>query len=377
MLGSTGSIGTQALEVVKKFSQKFKIRGLSAKSNWKLLAEQAKFFKPQAVAIEDGLRSDALRSALDGLGIKIFTGKKAVLDLIDEVEADLVLIALVGISGLEPTLKAIRKKARIALANKESLVVAGKLVTSLADKAGVEIIPVDSEHSAIFQCLKKQDIKYIENIILTSSGGPFKNYSRWKMYRVRVKDALRHPTWKMGKKITVDSATLMNKGFEVIEAKWLFGVDLEKIKVIIHPQSIIHSFVEFKDGSVLAQMASPDMRLPISYALSYPERLGLEFSKLNLLKSEPLSFKKPDLKLFPCLRLAYDAAGRGGSAPVVLNAANEAAVELFLKSKIKFLDIPKIIERAIEEHKFIKDPDLGLILELDKEIKRRIYGEHN
>lgn len=377
ILGSTGSIGTQTIEIINKNPERFKVAGLSAGSNWKLLARQTWMLRPRAVALEDESRLLDFKKAVRGLKVEVLSGKDGLLSLVDQSGADIFMVAIVGIAGLVPTIKAIKKKVRIALANKETMVVAGNLVMKLIKENQAEIIPVDSEHSAIFQCLRAQESKYLSKIILTSSGGPFKNYPKKKLASLTAKDALKHPTWKMGKKITIDSATLMNKGFEVIEAKWLFGVNLDKIKVVVHPQSVIHSLVEFKDGSVLAQLALPDMRLPISYALFYPQRAELNFSKLSLEKSSPLTFMKPDIKLFPCLGIAYEAARLGGSSPVVLNAANEAAVELFLKNKIGFLDIPGIIKKELKAHRFIKSPGLEEILSLDRKVRQRINGAHN
>ncbi|MEW6557036.1 MAG: 1-deoxy-D-xylulose-5-phosphate reductoisomerase [Elusimicrobiota bacterium] len=352
VIGSTGSIGTSALDVISHLNN-VKIVGLSANKNIALLKKQAKKFKPEIIATgSDGLNNIAMIE-----------------------QADIVLIAVVGAAGLKPLINAIELKKKIALANKEALVIAGDLITKLLEKYHAEIIPVDSEHSAIFQCIDGKNGKEISKIILTASGGPFRNYSWTKLAKVKIKDVLKHPTWKMGKKITVDSATLINKGFEVIEAHYLFGIPYEKIKVVVHPQSIVHSAVEFIDGSIITQMSNTDMRLPIQYALTYPERKKSPVKKLDLTSVGKLEFFRLPSKNFPCFELAMFSAKIGGTMPTVLNAANEIAVKKFLDGQIQFLQIPKIIEKAIKKHKVIKNPDLKTILDVDFETRKFVEME--
>lgn len=365
ILGATGSIGRQTLEVIKFHPEEFQVIALTARNNYEILAKEAKIFKPKFLVLENQEKIPLLRKYLGSYSGEIYSGEDGLIKAAQLKEADLIVVALVGISGLKPTLAAIKARKNIALANKETLVTGGELVIKEIEKYKVSIFPIDSEHSAIWQCLKEKDKPALKKIILTSSGGPFRNYTLTKLKKVNLEKALKHPTWKMGAKITIDSATLMNKGFEVLEAKWLFKVPLSQIEVIIHPESIIHSLVEFIDGSILAQLSYPDMRIAISYAISDGRRLNNPWNKLDLLKVK-LNFEKPNLKLFPCLKLAYLSGERGGSFPVVLNAANEVAVDLFLKRKIDFLEISKIINRALDKHEFIPKPNLEEILTLDR-----------
>jgi len=358
ILGSTGSIGTQALEVISANSDAFEVEVLTAQSNAGLLIRQAAEFKPNVVVI--GLESeyDKVHAALDPLDIKVYCGQKALSSVLENENIDIVLTALVGYAGLLPTISAIKAGKTIALANKETLVVAGDLVTKLAIEHKVNILPVDSEHSAIFQCLSGEYINPIEKIILTASGGPFRGRKKEELLKVTKKEALKHPNWEMGAKITIDSASLMNKGLEVIEAKWLFGVDASQIDVIVHPQSIIHSLVQFEDGSIKAQMGLPDMKLPIQYALGYPQRLHSDFPRFDFLNFPNLTFEKPDLETFKNLGLAFEALNRGGNAPCILNAANEIAVEAFLQDKIGFLNMSDLILDCLQKATFIQNPTL-------------------
>lgn len=375
VLGSTGSIGTQTLEIVKNNPKEFKIIGLTTNNNIELLKKQIKEFAPEAVAVMDGEKADLLKKEV---GLNVYSGIDGLIKIAKLNEADTVINSLVGSIGVKPTIEAIKSKKNIALANKETLVTAGSIVMEEVKKNNVNLMPIDSEHSAIFQCLNNNFDKIVNNneianevnkIIITCSGGAFKNLTKGQLENVTAKDALKHPTWNMGNKITIDSATLMNKGFEVIEAHWLYNMPYEKIEVLMHPQSIIHSLVEFKDNSVLAQLGNPDMKIPIQYALSYPKRFSSNSKKLNLAEIKNLSFSKPNLDLFPCLKYAYDAGIQGGTLPAVLNAANEIAVYAFLDNKIKFLDIPKLINKIMHEHKIIKNPDLKEILDVDKKVK--------
>lgn len=366
ILGSTGSIGTQTLEIVKEFSNEFKVVGLTANKNSDLLLKQIKEFKPKAVAIMDKSKADDL---LNFGTCQVYSGVEGLNRIATLQEADTVVNALVGSAGIEPTYNAIKSKKSIALANKETLVAAGAAIMEEIKKNNVNLMPIDSEHSAIFQCLNGEDIKEVSKITITCSGGPFKNYSRQQMENVTAQDALKHPTWRMGSKITIDSATLMNKGFEVIEAHWLYGVEYEKIRVVIHPQSIVHSLVEFVDKSVIAQLGLPDMKIPIQYALTYPKRLQNLQTSLDLAKIKTLEFEEPDFGMFPCLRYAYEAGSVGGTLPAVMNAANEAAVHAFLGNKIRFLDIPRLIKKMMEMHNPIKNPTLNEILKIDRKVK--------
>ena len=351
ILGSTGSIGVNTLDVVSHFPDRFKIIGLAAGRNIKLLKDQIKLFKPRIVSVYTGTLAKELKKNLhSSFQPEIVYGKEGLAAIASLKEVDMVVSAIVGSAGLIPTFTAIKRGKHIALANKEALVMAGKIITNEARKQNAKIIPVDSEHSAIFQLLQGNRKKYIKTIILTASGGPFLRYSYQRLATVTPSEALNHPKWKMGKKVTIDSASLMNKGLEVIEAKWLFDIASENIKVYIHPQSVVHAMVEYIDGSVIAQLSHPDMRGPISYALSYPERMSTKLSSLNLLEVRKLSFIAPNLKKFPALSLAYRALEDGETMPAVLNAANEIAVRAFLNGKIQFTDIPEIAERTMDIH---------------------------
>jgi len=366
ILGSTGSVGTQTLDIVKTNSQDFKIIGLTTNKNIDLLKNQITEFKPEAVAVMDKEKADELKRKVEAV---VYSGIDGIIKIAKLDEVDTVVNSLVGSIGVRPTIEAIRKQKNIALANKETLVTAGYVVMEEVKKNKVNLMPIDSEHSAIFQCLNGENIDDVNKITITASGGPFREYSKEQLEKVTVKDALNHPTWKMGNKITIDSATLMNKGFEVIETHWLYGSNYNKIEVVVHPQSIIHSLVEFKDSSVIAQLGNPDMKLPIQYALSFPKRFELNAKKLNLAEVSNLSFEYPDLDKFPCLKYAFDSGNAGGTLPAVLNAANESAVYAFLDNKTKFLDIPKIIKKMLDEHNLIKNPDLNQILNIDKKVK--------
>ncbi|NLP37927.1 MAG: 1-deoxy-D-xylulose-5-phosphate reductoisomerase [Firmicutes bacterium] len=369
ILGSTGSIGTQALEVIAVYPDLFRIYALTAGRNVSVLIRQARRFKPQKVVIADESKYAELKTALAGLPVEVLAGSNAISQLAAEAQPDLVLNALVGFAGLKPTLSALHAGKNVALANKETLVAGGHLVMPLAQKAKKTVIPVDSEHSAIFQCLQGQENTAVENIILTASGGPFFGYTLGQLRTVNVEDALKHPNWTMGKKITIDSATMMNKGLEVIEAHWLFGLDYDKIKVVIHRQSIIHSMVTFQDGAVLAQLGAPDMRLPIQYALTYPQRLKLDVPRLQWEEITELNFSAPDHENFPCLKLAYEAGRIGGTMPAVLNAANEEAVSLFLQGKISFLAVARIIEAVMNKHKVVTAPDYETLTATDRQAR--------
>lgn len=364
ILGSTGSIGRQTLDVISHYPDRFQVEALAGGHQVELLAEQARLFRPRKVSVA----TKALAEQLSGLlpdGIKIFYGEEGLLETAAGTDADLVVTAVVGSQGLKPTLAAIEAGKHIGLANKETLVSAGHLVTALAQAKGVELMPIDSEHSAIFQCLNGESREQIHKITLTASGGSFRDRTRDELKGVTVEEALRHPNWSMGSKITIDSATMVNKGLEVIEAHWLFGLPYDQIDVLIHPESIIHSFVEFVDGSVIAQMGLPDMRVPIQYALTYPQRLRTPASSLKLSDIGRLHFREMDMERFPCLRMAFESGQRGGSAPTVFNAANEVAVERFLKGEIAFLEIEDIIEATLNRHDPVRKPELGHILEID------------
>ena len=370
ILGSTGSIGTQALEVIEEHSDRFEAYCLTANNKVELLAEQARKFRPAAVVIANEDKYDELVSLLDDCpDIKVYAGAKALCDIVEADPIDMVLTAMVGFSGLEPTIHAVKARKKICLANKETLVVAGELIMGLAEKHHTPILPVDSEHSAIFQSLVGDHGNEIEKILLTASGGPFRNYTLDQMRSVTAADALRHPTWDMGAKITIDSASMMNKGFEVIEAKWLFGVDAERIEVLIHPQSIVHSAVQYRDGAVKAQLGVPDMRLPIQYAFSFPDRLHMSGDRLNLFNS-PLEFFEPDLDKFQCLALAYEAIRRGGNAPCVVNAANEVVNLAFRQNRCSFLDMGAIIAKTLDRATAIQTPTLDDYIASDKEARR-------
>ena len=371
ILGSTGSIGTQTLDVIDRHSELFEVYALTAHSNIDLLVEQAKRYRPEVVAIADERHYKTLREALDGLPVKVFAGADSICQIAAMSPIDTVVTAMVGYSGLLPTVRAIEAGKKIALANKETLVVAGELVTDLALRNRVDIIPIDSEHSAIFQCLVGENENSVEKLILTASGGAFRDTPKDDLRLATAADALRHPTWKMGAKITIDSATMMNKGFEVIEARWLFDIPIDKIEVIIHPQSIVHSMVQFCDGSIKAQLGQPDMRHPIQYALTFPERLNAQVERANLADIHQLTFERPDYEKFRNLGLAYDALRRGGNIPCILNAANEVAVDAFLKGKIGFFAMSDIIEQTISETAFISSPTLDDYIATDREARAR------
>jgi len=371
ILGSTGSIGTQTLDVIDRHSELFEVYALTAHSNIDLLVEQARIYRPEVVAIADERHYKTLREALDGLPVKVFAGADSICQIAAMSPIDTVVTAMVGYSGLLPTVKAIEAGKKIALANKETLVVAGELVTDLALRNRVDIVPIDSEHSAIFQCLVGENENSVEKLILTASGGAFRDTPKDDLRLATAADALRHPTWKMGAKITIDSATMMNKGFEVIEARWLFDIPIDKIEVIIHPQSIVHSMVQFCDGSIKAQLGQPDMRHPIQYALTFPDRLNAQVKRANLADIHQLTFEKPDYEKFRNLGLAYDALRRGGNIPCILNAANEVAVDAFLKGKIGFFAMSDIIEQTISETAFISSPTLDDYIATDREARAR------
>ena len=370
ILGSTGSIGTQALDVIEKYPERYEAYCLTANTRVELLAEQARKFRPACVVIADESKYDQLKSLLaDQTDIKIYAGKEALDQVVEASPIDMVLTAMVGFAGLSPTIHAIKAHKKICLANKETLVVAGELIGALAAEYHVPILPVDSEHSAIFQSLVGEGDNEIEKILLTASGGPFRKFSLGQMATVTAADALRHPTWDMGAKITIDSASMMNKGFEVIEAKWLFGVPAEKIQVLVHPQSIVHSAVQFRDGGVKAQLGIPDMHLPIQYAFSFPERLYIDGPRLDLFR-QPLEFFEPDMEKFRCLAMAYEAINRGGNIPCVMNAANEVVNLAFRQNRCGFLDMGEIIEATMAKATFIKTPTQEDYFESDKEARQ-------
>ena len=371
ILGSTGSIGTQALNVISQHRDRYEVYALTANNRVELLAQQAHEFNPAAVVIANEARYDELCSLLsDRPDIKVYAGAKALCDIVEAGPIDMVLTAMVGFSGLEPTIHAIRARKKICLANKETLVVAGELICQLAGEYHVPILPVDSEHSAIFQSLVGEGDNEIEKILLTCSGGPFRKFTKEQLQTVTAADALKHPTWDMGAKITIDSATLMNKGFEVMEARWLFGVPAEKIQVLIHPQSIVHSAVQFIDGSVKAQLGVPDMRLPIQYAFSFPERLHLNGQRLDLFQSHSLEFLEPDVEKFRCLQLAFDAIHRGGNMPCIVNAANEIVNEAFRHDRCSFPQMADVIGETMQRATFSATPTLETYLQTDAEARR-------
>lgn len=370
ILGSTGSIGTQTLDIVREHPDLYEAYALTAHSSVELLIAQAREFQPEVVVIADETHFPALRDALEDLPIKVFAGDEALCDVVRMSDVDVVVTAMVGFSGLRPTIAAIEAKKTIALANKETLVVAGELITELAIKNKVAILPVDSEHSAIFQCLVGEDGNSIDKLLLTASGGPFRQKTLLELPNMTAAQALRHPNWEMGAKITIDSATMMNKGFEMIEAKWLFGVEASQIEVVVHPESIVHSAVQFADGSVKAQMGVPDMRLPIQYALSFPRRDTLSGERLDLFALRNLTFERPDFNKFDCLRIAYDAVEIGGNMPCIVNAANEVVNLAFRQGKIGFLDIAALIRRAMNEATFCASPTLDTYLQTDAEVRR-------
>ena len=370
ILGSTGSIGTQTLEVVDRQPNNYKVSYLSARQNAELLCQQAIKYNVDTICILDETKKSYCKEKLPN--INILTGREGLLkiSLIDEI--DLMINALVGGSGMEPTVNCINSGVDIALSNKESMVMAGDYINSLCKQKNVKIFPMDSEHSAIWQCLKGEKYSQINKLILTGSGGPFRTKPIKEFINIKKEDALKHPNWEMGRKITVDSATMMNKGLEVIEAFWLFNIPVENIEIIIHPQSIVHSLVEFVDGSIKAQLGVPDMKIPIQYAMSYPNHDNIYWDSLNLTEISTLTFESPDLEKFPCIKLAYDAIKKGGSYPVVLNIANDEVVEFFLNDKIKFIDIPILIEAAMNEHSFISKPNLNDIEDISNQTKEII-----
>ena len=365
ILGSTGSIGRNALNVIDNCEDQFSVIGLSANTNSQLLIEQAKKYQPKFVSIIDSEGADYVEQKLRSFDVKILKGREGLLKLASYENSDLLLNALVGTSGMEPTINAIRSKVDVALSNKESLVMAGSIINELAIRNGVKIFPVDSEHSAIWQCLAGEDSKEINKIILTGSGGPFRTLPIEKFNTITLDQALNHPNWDMGNKITIDSATMMNKGLEVIEAYWLFNLPPEKIEIVIHPQSIIHSMVEFKDKSIKAQLGLPDMKIPIQYALTYPSHHETNWEELDLTEINTLTFEKPDFTKFPCMKLAFEVLDLGGTAPAVLNVANEQAVYRFLNKEISFKEIPIIIEMACEKHENVSAPSLDEILNIE------------
>lgn len=366
ILGSTGSIGRQTLEIVARSPDRFEVEVLTAQNNAKVLIEQARKFRPNAVVIANEDQYPVVKEALSGEPVKVYGGEKALASVVQMDTIDIVVTALVGYAGLVPTIKAIEAGKTIALANKETLVVAGALITRLAGEHKANILPVDSEHSAIFQCLAGELNNPIEKIILTASGGPFRGRTRSELMQVTRAQALKHPNWNMGAKITIDSATLMNKGLEVIEARWLFGVSSSQIDVLVHPQSIIHSMVQFQDGSIKAQLGLPDMRLPIQYALGYPARLKNDFPRFDFAGHPALTFEKPDTETFRNLALAFETLERGGNMPCVLNAANEVAVAAFLSDRLSFLGISEIVEQCLAKSHYVKEPNLEDYVETDK-----------
>ena len=370
ILGSTGSIGTQALDVIRQHPDLYEAYALTANDSVEKLAEQAREFNPAAVVIANEARYEELKAKLADTDVKVYAGHKALCEIVEAGPVDMVLAALVGFAGLEPTIRAIKARKKICLANKETLVVAGELILDLVSKYHVDLLPVDSEHSAIFQCLVGEEMNEVDKILLTCSGGPFRNFTHEQLLTVTAADALRHPTWKMGAKITIDSASLMNKGFEVMEAKWLFGVPAEKIEVLVHPQSVVHSGVQFKDGAVKAQFGVPDMRLPIQYAFSFPKRLPLNGDRLDLFSTRKLEFFKPDVQKFPCLRLAYEAISEGGNMPCILNAANEVANAAFRRGECSFLGMAEVIERTMRQASFDKTPNLDTYFQTDAEARQ-------
>lgn len=371
ILGSTGSIGRQALDVVRQHKDRFEVELLTANNSSELLIRQALEFMPANVVICNESKYQEVADALQPHDIKVFTGMDSVCALVGSEDIDIVLTALVGFSGLRPTVSAIEAGKIIALANKETLVAGGSVVMALAKKHNAPILPVDSEHSAIFQCLMGAAGNPLTRIHLTASGGPFRSWTKEEIAAVTRNEALKHPQWKMGAKITIDSATMMNKGFEMIEAKWLFDTEPEKINIVVHPQSIIHSMVEFADGAVIAQMGHPDMREPIQYALSFPERLTLDNKKLDFAELGSLTFEKPDMDKFPCLALAFEAIGRGGNIPCAMNAANEAAVAAFLQDRIRFYDIPDIISSCMAGVEFVSSPGIDELISMNDEVYRK------
>jgi len=369
ILGSTGSIGRQALDVIASYPERFEAYALVANNSVELLIEQARRFLPEVVVIANESKYSQLREALSDLPIKVWCGSGAIEEIVRDEAIDMVLTAMVGFSGLKPTISAIAAGKTIALANKETLVVAGELITSLALEKRTAVLPVDSEHSAIFQCLNGEGANPIEKILLTASGGPFRNFSSEQLRRVTRAQALAHPNWNMGEKVTIDSSTLMNKGFEMIEAKWLFGVEPSQIEVLVHPQSIIHSMVQFEDRSIIAQLGQPDMRMPIQYAFSYPERLRSDIPPVDFFTLSQLTFERPDREKFPNLTYAYDAIDKGGNMPCILNAANEVAVGMFLQERIGYTEMSHLIAETMQKATFLQSPSLDDYLQSDAETR--------
>lgn len=374
ILGSTGSIGTQTLEIARE-QKDIEVTALAAGTNATLLEAQIREFRPKLAALWDEAAAASLRESVKDLPVKVVSGMKGLLEIATLPEAELLVTAIVGMLGIRPTIAAIEAGKAIALANKETLVTAGHIIMPLAKEKQAPILPVDSEHSAIFQSLQGEQGNNISKILLTASGGPFRGKKREELGRVQPEDALKHPNWSMGRKITIDSATMVNKGLEVMEAKWLFGVGLERIQVVVHPQSVIHSMVEFEDGAVIAQLGTPDMRLPIQYALYYPERRGLSGKRLDFFRLQSLTFEEPDLETFWGLRLAFEAMGRGGNIPTAYNAANEMAVSLFLEGKISFLEIPELIQACMEQCSYVEHPSVEEILGTEAEAHALIRGK--
>lgn len=374
ILGSTGSIGSQALQVVAEHPDLYEVYALTANNSVEQLIQQARQFMPEAVVIANENKYEELKQALAGLPIKVYAGVEALCQVVESGPIDIVLSAMVGYAGLKPTINAIKARKQIALANKETLVVAGELINSLANTYKAPILPVDSEHSAIFQCLAGEFDNPIEKIILTASGGPFRTCSLEQLSLVKKEQALKHPNWEMGAKITIDSASMMNKGFEVIEAKWLFGVRPDQIEVVVHPQSVIHSMVQFEDGSVKAQLGMPDMRLPIQYAFSYPYRIQSSFERIDFTKCTNLTFEQPDTKRFCNLALAYEAMNKGGNMPCIVNAANEVVVAAFLRDEIGFLQMSDVIEQTMCKVSYINQPDYDDYVATDAEARRIAAG---
>ncbi len=371
ILGSTGSIGTQTLEIARTNGD-LAITALAAGSNVERLEAQIREFRPSLAAVWAEEKAKELKSRIRDLDVRVVTGMEGLIEVAEQPESGILVTAIVGMIGIRPTIAAMKAGKDIALANKETLVTAGHIIMPLAEECGVRILPVDSEHSAIFQCLNGENRCELHKILLTASGGPFRGKKKEELREVQVEDALKHPNWSMGRKITIDSATLVNKGLEMMEARWLFGVEPQDIKIVVQPKSIIHSMVEFADGAVIAQLGTPDMKLPIQYALYYPQRRYLPGERLDFWKLGQITFEEPDMENFPGLRLAFDAAAAGGSLPTVYNAANERAVALFLDRKIRFLEIPELIERCMEEHKAVKAPSVEEILQTEAEVYERI-----
>lgn len=374
LLGSTGSIGVSSLKVISHLKDSIEVVYLTANNNSDLLIEQALKFRPQAVCISNELKYDEVKSYLSNTSIKVFKGREGLLEIASRDNVDIMLNGLVGSAGMRPTLNAINSGVNVALSNKESLVMAGQIIKEALEKSEAELFPVDSEHSAIWQCLQGEELEDVRNLILTGSGGPFRQRKLSTFSEISVEEALKHPNWDMGKKISIDSATMMNKGLEVIEAYWLFNFELENIKIIVHPQSIVHSMIELKDGSIKAQMGVPDMKVPIQYALMYPRHVDSPWERLNFFECQDLTFQKPDFQRFPCIELAFQSLRRKGTAGAALNLANDYSVDLFLKNKIKFTDIFKINKSCLDKHDWEQKPDLKNLVELELWVKEHVKG---